>query len=345
MERVCALPVDLHGRDGGNGQVDGAAKAVEPQPPARPRRAARARRSARPGRRRSTSGREVDLGLVALRQPDEPRLQPGRRARQEEQEPGRERIECPRMPRPRPGPPPHRGDDRERRRAGGLVDEDDSARLQRAGRHYRSAADPTCAETSAHDEVGDLLDRELAREPGGLAMTSAARFAGDRAHVDLVDRGAQRHLARRGAVAWRLRMSADTSEPSTERSTSMIPSEYGSVAPTASKSSAHEMRHDDLASLEHLCALERAREELELRELDVLVDALEDAVDVGPRLDEVGGEPQCLRRRVRVLEPARIGHERDVQRLGDLRREREIELSRRGRRAPPRSKTRRGRRD
>ena len=32
-------------------------------------------------------------------------------------------------------------------------------------------------------------------------------------------------------------MSAETSEPSTERSTSMIPSEYGSVAPTASKSS------------------------------------------------------------------------------------------------------------
>ena len=31
-------------------------------------------------------------------------------------------------------------------------------------------------------------------------------------------------------------MSADTAEPSTERSTSMIPSEYGSVAPTASKS-------------------------------------------------------------------------------------------------------------
>ena len=31
-------------------------------------------------------------------------------------------------------------------------------------------------------------------------------------------------------------MSADTAEPSTDRSTSMIPSEYGSVAPTASKS-------------------------------------------------------------------------------------------------------------
>ena len=79
------------------------------------------------------------------------------------------------------------------------------------------------------------------------------------------------------------------------------------------------MRHDDLAALEHVRALERAREQLELRELDVLVDALEDAVDVGAGLDEVGGEPQRLRRRVRVLEPARVGHERDVQRLRDRR--------------------------
>ena len=81
------------------------------------------------------------------------------------------------------------------------------------------------------------------------------------------------------------------------------------------------MRDDDLAALEHLRPLERPREELQLRELDVLVDALEDAVDVGARLDEIGREPQRLRRRVRVLEAARVGDERDVERLGDLGRD------------------------
>jgi len=80
------------------------------------------------------------------------------------------------------------------------------------------------------------------------------------------------------------------------------------------------VRDDDLAALEHLRALEGASEQLQLRELDVLVDPLEHAMDVGAGLDEVGGEPERLRRRVRVLEASRVGHERDVKGFGDLRR-------------------------
>jgi hypothetical protein len=129
MECVCALPADLHGRDSGNGQFDGASKAVESN-----------LQVVLGGRlvvidplALDVAGRrlrgEVDLGLVPLRQADELRLQPGRGARQEKQEPGRERVECPRMPRPGPRLPPQCSDDRERRRAGGLVDEDDSTRL------------------------------------------------------------------------------------------------------------------------------------------------------------------------------------------------------------------------
>ena len=122
-------------------------------------------------------------------------------------------------------------------------------------------------------------------------------------------------------------MSADTSEPSTERSTSMIPSEYGSVAPTASKSSRTRCDTTISPPSRTLRAFERACEELQLRELDVLVDALEDAVHVGTRLDEIRRETQRLRRRVRVLEPARVGHERDVQGLGDVGRERDAQLA------------------
>ena len=70
-----------------------------------------------------------------------------------------------------------------------------------------------------------------------------------------------------------------------------------------------EVRHDEPPSLEELRALECACEQLQLRELHRLVDVLEDAVHVGPGLDELGGEPQRLRCRVRVLEAAGVGDE------------------------------------
>ena len=73
-------------------------------------------------------------------------------------------------------------------------------------------------------------------------------------------------------------------------------------------------------------ALECPREELELGELDVLVHALEHAVHVCPRLHEIRGESERLRRRVRVLEAARVRDERDVERLRNLRRQRDAEL-------------------
>ena len=49
-------------------------------------------------------------------------------------------------------------------------------------------------------------------------------------------------------------------------------------------------------------------------------------MDVGAGLDELGREPERLRRRVRVLEPPGVGDERDVERLGELRRQLDAEL-------------------
>ncbi len=71
----------------------------------------------------------------------------------------------------------------------------------------------------------------------------------------------------------------------------MIPSEYGSAAPTSAKSVAQEIRDDDQSALEHARALERTREQLQLRELDRLVDLLEDRVQVGAGLDQLRREP------------------------------------------------------
>ena len=106
----------------------------------------------------------------------------------------------------------------------------------------------------------------------------------------------------------------------------MMPSEYGSTAPTSPKSPRSEIRDDDPPLLVERRAVERPREQLHLRELHRLVDALEDALQVGPGLEQVGREPQRLRCRVRVLEPARVGDEPRVERLGDRRRQRDAEL-------------------
>ena len=115
----------------------------------------------------------------------------------------------------------------------------------------------------------------------------------------------------------------------------MIPSEYGLGSTDLGEVGAHEIRDDDASALEHPRALERAGEQLELRELDRLVDLLEDLVHVGAGLDELGGEPQRLRRRVRVLEAAGVGDERDVERLGDLGRQLDAELAKTSRSTSP----------
>ena len=97
------------------------------------------------------------------------------------------------------------------------------------------------------------------------------------------------------APAGSSRTSATSSAPSTARRWSMIPSEYGSSAPAASKSSRRSSETTILPVRQLRRALERAREELELRERRRLVDLDEHLRHVRARLDELGREPQRLR--------------------------------------------------
>ena len=90
----------------------------------------------------------------------------------------------------------------------------------------------------------------------------------------------------------------------------MIPSEYGSSRSHLREVVTQEIGDDEAAALEDLRPVERAREQLQLRELHRLVDPAEDALHVRSRLDELRREAQRLRRRVRVLEAARVGDER-----------------------------------
>ena len=87
-----------------------------------------------------------------------------------------------------------------------------------------------------------------------------------------------------------------------------------------------QVRDDDPAAVVDLRPLERPRQQLQLRELDRLVDTAEDALDVDAGLEQLGSEPKRLRRRVRVLKAPRVGDERDVDRLGELRRQRHAQL-------------------
>src|SRR5437763_12098732 len=54
-----------------------------------------------------------------------------------------------------------------------------------------SARGGTLGEESPADGLGDLVDRLLGREPGGLRVAAAAEQARDRRHVELVDARAQ----------------------------------------------------------------------------------------------------------------------------------------------------------
>ena len=88
-----------------------------------------------------------------------------------------------------------------------------------------------------------------------------------------------------------------------------------------------QVRDHDPAAFVDVRPFERPREQLQLGELNGLVDALEHAVDVGSGLHELRREPERLRRGVRVLEAAGVGDEGDVERLGDVRGQLDVQFA------------------
>ena len=89
---------------------------------------------------------------------------------------------------------------------------------------------------------------------------------------------------------------------------------------------AQEVRADQASALVHLRPLEGRRLQLQLLEGNVLVHLVEDVVEVGAGLEQLGREPVGLRCRVGVPEAAGVGDERDVERLGDLGRQADLQL-------------------
>ena len=131
VQPVCTLAVDLHRRGGRHPQFDLAAQMIEVE---LVRRVVPLDHVALDvaGRRRR---RQVDRRQVALVEPDERRRELRRAPREDEEQPGREWIERARVPGARSRHPPDLRDDRERRRAGGLVDERDACGFKRSRGH------------------------------------------------------------------------------------------------------------------------------------------------------------------------------------------------------------------
>ena len=127
--------------------------------------------------------------------------------------------------------------------------------------------------------------------PDLRAMAETSSFVRARAEAH-----AARGLPARGGS----RISATMSAPSTARRVSIRPSEYASAAFSSVKSLRRDVRHDETAALVDLRPLHHAREQPQLRDSTGSYDHLEDTMDVGAGVDELGGEPERLRRRVRV---------------------------------------------
>ena len=187
---------------------------------------------------------------------------------------------------------------------------------------------------------------ELAREARRLPVTAAARL---RAR-------SPRRRARRSTTAARpcapgcrpgggSRISAASSVPSTARRSSMIAlrvrllgADLGEVR-RASDARRRPGRPRGASARSSARA-----SSFTFANCDRLVHPLEDARDVRAGLDQLGREPERLRRRVRVLEAPGVGDERRVERLRDRRRQRRRRARRRRPPAPRRSTTRRRRR-
>ena len=132
VELVRALTADLHRRRGGNLQVDLAAERLEALEELGFGRGIVLLDDLTLGVPGRSHPGQVDRSLVPLRNANEALRLLRERAEQDEQEAGRKRVECPGVAGPRARLLPDVADDREGRRACGLVEEDEPAGSRRA---------------------------------------------------------------------------------------------------------------------------------------------------------------------------------------------------------------------
>src|SRR5262245_20833362 len=147
----------------------------------------------------------------------------------------------------------------------------------------------------AVDELGDLLDRRVAGKPGRLAVTAAVRLARDRGDVELVVRGPEAHPPTRALTPRRL---ADQRRHLRALDGAQVVDDSLRVRLRriqVREVALQQVGDHQAPALVDLRPVERACEQLQLRELDRLIDALKDAVHVRAGLHQFGGQAQRLR--------------------------------------------------
>ena len=180
-------------------------------------------------------------------------------------------------------------------------------------------------------------------KPAALPMAAAAPLAGDRGDVQRVRRRAHRDAARRAGRLGRLtdgHRQLDAVDPA-----QLVDHTLRVLLPDAEllEVGAQEVARDHPALLVAARPRQRLADQLlAARTGPTRRSAWNTSLGLDALLDQLGREPMRLRRRVRVLEPAGVGVDRDVQRLGDLQASARRRARRAGRGRSRRSTTRSG---
>src|SRR5215211_5487765 len=134
-------------------------------------------------------------------------------------------------------------------------------------------------EELATHEVRDLLDRGLARESRRLAVSPAPALPRDGGDVDVLGPRAQTHPVRRPVL--REGLANERCDLGPLDGPQVVDDSFreGFFRPGRLEVGPLEVRDDHPPALVDASTLEGAREKLELRERDVLVDDLKDTVD------------------------------------------------------------------
>src|SRR5215475_7714586 len=181
-------------------------------------------------------------------------------------------------------------------------------------------------EELAAEELDDLVDRLIGREARRLAMAPSTPLPGDRRNIDLVVRGPERNTSGR---ARRLRRLADhRGHLRAVHLTNAVDDPLRVLLPHAEvlEVGPEEVGDDQPAALVDRSPLRGAPYELQVRQRHTFVDLLRGVPGIHARTQQASREVVRLRSRVRVPEAPRVGHQRDVDRLGDLPGQLDAEL-------------------
>ena len=319
---VGALAVDLDRRGGGNGLDDLAAQGLG-------RRPHRARIDGGPGRRdlalRIERGRdrpELHHRGVALVDAREVGGQARRPAGDDQQQAGRERVEragVAQLAAERRAQP---AQDRERGRSRRLVDQVQAGDLgHRAGRYAADSASWALTSDTMNPRMSSTLP--ACEKPAAcLCPPPAESRAIAETSISPRERSDTR-LGARLAVGERHLLADEARHLHALDGAEMVdqPLGGGLVALDEREIVAAHVRDQQAAVAVGHGVVDHASQQLELAGLDALEHALEDLVHVDAGLDQARAQAQRRGARRAVLEAAGVGHQADVQGLGDRRGE------------------------